>query len=561
MPVITNKVEENATGTNERPATTVSSEGSVGSTPSPSNANVPGELSGGPDAMDGPAPTRPISASRTNSSGKESGVGDIDPSQASAPSIDTHGHRTSRFVFNAVVAVTLAFLAFFHYVAMDTTCVVPDTPWGALAAPNSWELPSFVSFMQTVAILSCANVDAPHAALVSFTDSFSWVNFVVRGSASPLAKTHAAANVLSDMARAHQRTLASANDDAAIASSGAFGILQFALRMNVFELDLFVRAWTFCFIVLSCLLALVVITALVAGASKRRGVLFTLSTMGRYAAHMEEASHRLQGFTVWFATIAVLPLATVSMYELMRNVTSTAGIGSISGVFSLAALIFLGDSILVAGWIVSRCTNVDLSKYRAKVTFGVLYTNLKFEFRAFFAVSLAVQYATGLLAASVVAPSTQLFLLMGLHLAYAILIAMVSPFISTLQLVFTVVFELVVVAVFGMAYGMAHTTNASLKRTLAYAVIVLVCIVVVGMFVRCLYKLWMFVVGTEMSAINSIYSQGAVSQVESMDHTTHCGRNSNDTLSLDIDMDNFTTFLTPTNTVNFVETNAKVYAI
>ncbi|ETV95323.1 hypothetical protein H310_11220 [Aphanomyces invadans] len=556
LPVVTAKTEEplsNSTllilnGTNA-PVTTVSSDNIFDKTPSPTNEG--GAPSGNNLVTDAPIPSRPSSAPRTTPvPGAAPTVADVDPSQATVAGSDTSGNKTNRYVFNAVVGLTLVFLAFFHYLAIDPSFLAPESATGAFTAPNSWELPSFASFMQFVAVVSCASVEAPHAIFASFTDSFSWLNFIVRGSAnSGKPSAVVASSLLTDLTSSHRALEATGS------VYDAFGFYQFSLRMIVLENDLFLRAWTFFFIVLVCLLVLVIATAAVSQFTGRRTP-FTQSDSGSYTSTLRDASRRLQGITVWFVTMAVLPLSTVSMYELMRDITSAIGFGSISGVFALISLVVIGVGILAAGYMILRHTEVQLSKYRTKITFGVLYTNFKFEFRAFFAAALLLQYATGVLLAGVVAPSTQLILLMALHAAYIVLVVVLRPFVSTLQLVFTIVFEVVVVAVFGLSYAMSKATTIDSKLTLAYVVVILVCVVIVAMFIRSLIKLWTFVVGAGSHDL-STRTNGVIPPLQSAELNSNRGA---DTISLNsgsLGSDDYATLATPTKTVKLVDTNAK----
>ncbi|RHY24888.1 hypothetical protein DYB32_008641, partial [Aphanomyces invadans] len=183
-------------------------------------------------------------------------------------------------------------------------------------------------------------------------------------------------------------------------------------------------------------------------------------------------------------------------------------------------------------------------------------TNFKFEFRAFFAAALLLQYATGVLLAGVVAPSTQLILLMALHAAYIVLVVVLRPFVSTLQLVFTIVFEVVVVAVFGLSYAMSKATTIDSKLTLAYVVVILVCVVIVAMFIRSLIKLWTFVVGAGSHDL-STRTNGAIPPLQSAELNSNRGA---DTISLNsgsLGNDDYATLATPTKTVKLVDTNAK----
>ncbi|KAF0703792.1 hypothetical protein As57867_007493, partial [Aphanomyces stellatus] len=179
--------------------------------------------------------------------------------QISVAGTDSSGDKTNRYIFNAIVGLTFVFMAFFHYIAINPSFLAPESASGAFTAANSWELPSFFSFMQSVAIVSCANVNVPHTVFVSFTDSFAWLNFLVRGNAYTKADAVTVANLLSGIGNS---TLRSLKEVQLATKYDPFGFQQFALRINVLERDLFVRAWTFFLLVVAVLLVGVIATSL-----------------------------------------------------------------------------------------------------------------------------------------------------------------------------------------------------------------------------------------------------------------------------------------------------------
>ncbi|KAF0691948.1 hypothetical protein As57867_016850, partial [Aphanomyces stellatus] len=451
--------------------------------PSPSSSSSSGDV-----LADETAPPRHTPTKRPRDATNDKDADDL--SQISTAGADTTEAKTSRYIFNAVVGLTLVFLVFFHYMAIDPSFVAPDSTLGAFTAANSWELPTFASIMQLVALVSCASVDAPHTVFVSFTDSFSWLNLLVHGTTKK--DVVAAASLLSGLGDdvARRRALHLAND----VTYDPFGFGQFALRVHLPERDLFVRAWTCFFVVLAILLVLVIASSLVSQLMGKRETSQYHSTSS-YSSRLKHASRRVRSFVVLFLTLAVLPLSAVSTYEVMQDAYSEAGFGSMSGILAVVALVVVGGVILGAAVTVYRRTEVELSKYHTKITFGVLYTNYSFEYRLFFAVTLLVHYVTGIFMAALVQPSMQLLLLVLVHVAYLVAMVVVRPFVSTFHLVFAATSEVVAIALFGFVYGMASTGDAATKKYLGYAVVVMVCVAVVFVFVRCLVKLWNFVGG------------------------------------------------------------------
>ncbi|KAF0711705.1 Aste57867_5127 [Aphanomyces stellatus] len=200
-----------------------------------------------------------------------------------------------------------------------------------------------------------------------------------------------------------------------------------------------------------------------------------------------------------------------------------------------------------------------MSKYRTKITFGVLYTNYFFHYRMFFAVALLVQFATGVLLAGVVTPSTQMILLLALHGAYLVLLLVVRPFTTTLQLIFTAAFEFVLLVVFGLVYAMAQAadTNTATKKGLSYGIVILVCIVIVLLFVRSILKLWVHVTGANSNEFPGS-TNGNIPQLNSAHYSSGDKGGADDTISLGSTTDHrsaiYTSMTSPSQTVKLVDT-------
>ncbi|KAH9180936.1 hypothetical protein AeNC1_017088, partial [Aphanomyces euteiches] len=385
-----------------------------------------------------------------------------DDSSATAISVsgaETPKIETNRYIFSALVGLTLALLAFFHYIAIDPSFVGPDKAMGVFTSPNSWELPTFISFMQCVSLGSFLNINAPHAVYVAFTDSFAWMNALLRSlSDSELKPTMASSLVatLSQNSTQNRRLADATSTDMAVTYDG-FGFEQFALRSNLRERDLFVRVWTFFFIVFASLVAIATVAKLVAEMLKRNSPHgsshFTSSS--QYNTRAQEFSRRVVGFVVLLVTAAILPLSLVSTYELMQDINSANGFGSLSGIFALLSLIVLVSLVIGATVAVSKSSEVQLSKYDMKVTFGFLYVNLKYDRRLFCVVTLLVQLLTGVFLA--VLPSSQCLLLLILHGVYLLLILGLRPFQSLFMFCMVILFEMCLLVLFGIEYAMVHS--------------------------------------------------------------------------------------------------------
>ncbi|RHY29203.1 hypothetical protein DYB32_005344 [Aphanomyces invadans] len=415
--------------------------------------------------------------------------------------------ETNRYIFNTIVGITLVFMAFFHGIAIDPSYIPSDATFlGALAAPNSWELPTFISFMQCIALGSFVNVNAPHAIFVAFTDSFSWLAFQIHKRAPTPAAVMPSSLVLS-----HGRQLLDNATNHGADVYDAFGIQQFALRSHVREKDLFLRALTFFLVGLAVLMAVAIACTLVGRALQRRStglaaggplswvarsnhVNFTNSLTSSQPSHVtaKHVTRHILGLTVLFGVLSVLPLSMVSVYEVMQDISSTSGFGSLTGFIAVGVVVAVASVAVGPAFILSSMSEVDLTKYNAKATFGVLYVNLHYDRRLFGAVSTTVQLVSGAIVAF--SASSQPVWLAAIHVVYMALVLAIRPFVSALQLVVTVLFELCLVAVYVMMSFMA-ATDVHTKRSLAYAVVSVVCCLVLFCFVRCLVKLWVFVDG------------------------------------------------------------------
>ncbi|KAF0688166.1 Aste57867_20199 [Aphanomyces stellatus] len=415
-----------------------------------------------------------------------------DGTPASVSGAETPKTETNRYIFSVLVGITLAFLAFFHYMAIAPSFVTPDTYVARLVAPNSWELPTVVSFLQCVTLGSFANVNAPHAILVAFTDAMSWLSFLVPATTTPSATAPSiSTSQLVDHLNNPTRHLV----DASVSSwYDPFGIQQFALRVHVLERDLFVRAWT-CFFVLVALLMVVAIAAATVARLAQAGTPYgNHTTAGSTHMRAKQFSRHVVGFTIVLGMVAVLPLAMVSTYELMQDITSHAGFG-VMGFVATCALVVLAGAILGAACVLSHMTEVDLTKYKTKVTFGVLYVNLQFDHRLFVAISLLVQFLTGVFVA--MAPKSQLLFLLVLHSVYLALMVGLRPFVTTLQASVSIFLEVVVLVIFGLVYAMQQAAfdDVNTKRSLGFTHVIIVCVILVLVFVRNVVKLWSYVTG------------------------------------------------------------------
>ncbi|KAF0683666.1 Aste57867_24311 [Aphanomyces stellatus] len=402
--------------------------------------------------------------------------------------------KVTRVVLNAVVASTIAVLMAFHFTAMDPSAASSPAGGGAggLNAPNLWELPTFMTFLQNMAIVAMASIDAPYQPFVLFTDMFSWLLFLVKGSEPdpppPLVNGKSPGRYLVE---------AAANPTSVY---DAFGIEQFALRLHIRQEDMFVRAWTAFFIVTAAILFLIIFCHTISRILARHSGPHLNEDGARIkvADHMTTIGHKLQGLFIWILTQAVMPLTAVSVFETMHASRSSRGFGhSTSGILALAVLVVLGGACLGTALVLSKQTEVSLSKFQTKLTFGVLYVNLKFHLRAFSGVSLLVQFATGVFMSGFIQPGSQMMWLIGVHGLYFLVLLGVRPFVTKLHLIVAVLVEVVNIVIYGLSFAQAKASHDDLdtKKRLGWAIMGLVGVLIVLFFARTLVKVYNKVTG------------------------------------------------------------------
>ncbi|EQC30978.1 hypothetical protein SDRG_11451 [Saprolegnia diclina VS20] len=355
-------------------------------------------------------------------------------------------------------------------------------------APNAWELPTFVGFLQGISLLSLVrNANVPQLFYMNFLDSLSWLNFLIRAPASS-ASTSTVASV----------QLVSHRQLASTSSYDASGYIDFSLRANVGEKDWFFRLWATVLVVLAVLLLVVVVTAVVAKCLVQRGNPFHSETSDSHkrSVSLRSISRRLLGMCVTVVYFAILPLSMVAMFEVLLDTTST-GFPHTNAVLSMVTLALL-VGVLVAGAIaVHRKTEAGLSKWHVRVVWGVVYGPYLYSHRLFFVVTALVQLLSGVLVASVsAAGAAPLIALIALRVVYVVLIAVVRPFQCNIQLWCTLVFEALLVVMYGVAAGLTPLgLEVGTQKTLSYVVVIIVVAIVLVVFLRQLLMLWNFASG------------------------------------------------------------------
>ncbi|KAF0683663.1 Aste57867_24308 [Aphanomyces stellatus] len=438
--------------------------------------------------------TKPVSMAKTTSNDTIVLLGE-----------DSSANQAARVVLNSVVAATMVALMALHLVAMDPSAASAGGSTNPTAgAPSLWELPTFMTFMQNMAVVAMASIDAPYQPFALFTDTFSWLLFLVKGSHEPVGSQSASGNnsaaggrLLTDVTTGHNLT----------SPYDAFGIQQFALRLHIRFEDMFVRAWT-AFFVAMAVISLVILLCHTASRVLARHSGPHLNEEGvrsKVADHLARGGQKLQGFLIWVVTQAIMPLTAVSVYETMTASHSSAGFGHTGcGVLALVVLIVLGSVCIATALVLHKQTELSLSKFQTKLTFGVLYVNLKFSLRVFSGVSLLVQFATGVFMSGFIQPSSQMIWLMGIHGLYLVVVVSLRPFTTTLHLTVASLVEVANIAIYALCFAQANASHDDIetKKQLGYAIMGLVMLLVFLFFARALVQLHRKIFRTSMKSID-----------------------------------------------------------
>ncbi|KAF0683665.1 Aste57867_24310 [Aphanomyces stellatus] len=405
--------------------------------------------------------------------------------------------QTGRVVLNGAVASTMAALMVFHVTAI--TLPVASTSATGIGPPNLWELPTFMTFLQNMAVVAMASIDAPYQPFVLFTDMFSWLLFQVKGSepSPPVMNGSPDGNTAIGVTFRLESNATTTN---ATSIYDAFGIEQFALRLHIRKQDMFIRAWAAFFIATGGILVLLLFC------HSASYLLFCVKSpftsddgwLPWFAGHLTATGQKLQGFLMWVATQAMMPLTAVTVYAATQESKSNRGFGhSATGIIALSLLLILGSACIGTSLVLAKQNRGSLEKFQTKLTFGVLYVNLKFHLRAFSGVSLLVQFATGVFMSGFIQPGSQMIWLIVIHALYVLVLLGVRPFVTKLHLIVAVLVEVVNIVIYGLSFAQAKASHDDLdtKKRLGWAIMGLVGVLIVLFFARTLVKVYYKVTG------------------------------------------------------------------
>ncbi|CAK4289373.1 unnamed protein product [Aphanomyces euteiches] len=465
--------------------------------------------------------------------------------------------QTLRYLSSSIVGITLVLMAFFQFIAMNPSYILPDSPNDRFAAPNSWEFPMFISFVQQVGVLSLAkNTKVPQKFYVNYVDSLSWMEFLIRGTSSSSSSSGVSSTQLLSLVNSTGRLLA--DDDSGYDAQGK---LQFSLRSDINDKDWFVRVWVAILVVIAAIMVFVIATALISQWVSQRGNPFHSDSTDSHkrSVSFRSISRRLLGMCVLVGFFAILPLSMICMFETLQEASST-GIQTY-GILSIATLALLVGGVLYGMWALQNLTEAGLSKWRTRVVWGVVYSNYHYTSRLFFGATALVQFLTGVLVAAITKDAvTQLLSLIIVQVLYLLAMILLQPFACSVHFKFAVAFQLLIVLVYGLACGMTGSNlSVDMQKSLSYAVIISLMIIFVAMFVRQLFMLWTYASAWAKDENESITGMPTLN-----DHEIESGAG-NYTISLrGIDSSNNSgshnhgtnaSNLSPMNTIRIVDTN------
>ncbi|EQC30981.1 hypothetical protein SDRG_11454 [Saprolegnia diclina VS20] len=422
------------------------------------------------------------------------GKSDVNDAPQTTVGAESTAHQTIRYLSSTVVAVTVATLVFFQFIAINPSYIAPDAAMERAFAPNAWELPTFVGFLQVIGALSLVrNANIPQLFYVNFLDSLSWINYLIRASA-PSATSSTVSSIQLSPAVVGHRQLATIKSD-----YDASGYVSFSLRSHVSEKDWFFRLWIAVLVVLAIVLAAAVVVGVVGRLKSGRRNPFHSDSSGSHssAQSLHSISQRLLGLCVSLFTLAYLPLGMIAMFEIRQDASLGDGFPHTNAVLSMVTLALLVALLVAGAVLVYKKTEAGLSKWQVRVIWGALYGQYEYSRRLFFVVPILVQLLSGVLVANVTASgAAPLIALIVLHALYIVLLLVLQPFRDVLQLWATVVLDVLLCAILGAAIGMTSTPlSVDTQTTLSYVIVVLVCVFVLGMLLRQLVMLWTFASG------------------------------------------------------------------
>ncbi len=427
--------------------------------------------------------------------------------------IESSGEQCLRFIISALIGITIVIMAFFQFMALNPSYLLPDASLDRLLAPNSWELPLFVTFLQQIGTLALAQKPTkPLLFYSNFLDGLSWLSFLIHGGASSSSLSWTTLSTVG-LVRHRRRFLSESHSKMSSESShlstdsDAVGYIQFSDRTHVRENEWFVRLWFAIVVVLSVLLLFVVITALISRwASHQRqrlhhhpfqsDMIMNSSESHKRSMSLRSISRRFLSMCIVVVYMSMLPLTMMALFEIHRDGT-TAGFPHATSVFAFITLLALVAAIMVGMFALFAKSEAALSKWQTKVVWGVVYSNYHYRARLFFSIPCLVQVLTGVMIACVTRDAlTQMMSVIVLHALYVALLLVLQPCECRIHLLFAVAFEVLTIIVFSIACGMTTTGLTAMRQDgLSHAIVVLVSLVVICMFLRQLVLLWQYASG------------------------------------------------------------------
>jgi hypothetical protein len=376
------------------------------------------------------------------------------------------------FITNAscmVAGISVALLLFFHYVSLDD---ISQSSGTSLWNPNTWEFLVYVGFLQQMASVSQLSLSKAPSYLLEFTDSFSWITFVLHGS-----------------------SIKDGNRNRRLETIVLEGVVAYADRIDIPESKIFYHCLIGFLIVIGIMLMIFFMFTLFAKYQAEQGARnfhVLTASFGRKIQKLRCTSIRTLGLCVLIWFFALYPLALFSSYEISMSMQASASSINIltSICVAMIALVILCFGILaLSGIIIMHKSWEELQQNENIATLGSLYAEYIYSRRMFFVVVCLVQLLTGIFIGAINRNPTQLILVVVVQVIFLVNVFLFSPFSNSFVFKFTVALTVVKMINFGFAFAFfnsqANTTfKVNLRGKIAQTYILFNSFVILLWFVR-----------------------------------------------------------------------------
>lgn len=353
----------------------------------------------------------------------------------------TSFHDFLRYASVAFAGISVALLAFFHYISMDASLVWASALW----CPNSWELVAYVGYLQQMASVSQLTVLKTPYFLWEYTDGFSWTNFLIQKTTSDSAVRRLDTVVLG-------------------------GIVSYADRIGIDESVILYHTVAGFAFVFGLLLVLFLVVAMLAKRKAEQALDTSSSDVtnhGENVRFLRNVSIRTLGLCVLLWYFSLFPLSMMAAYEINMEVASAAIAPALS--VALISLIVICFGIMaVSGRVVLHKTTEELQQFENLATWGTLYGDFTYRTRMFFLIGAIIQIAMGIFIGSVDSDPTQLILVICVLVLFMAAVFIMAPYAD--RKVMYVVYALTVLKLVNFALAFAFLNSNTMSSAARYHV-------------------------------------------------------------------------------------------